>query len=154
MLNVGDPTKESPPNIMQSESVGGVRGHVLFFVDANFRGVIIEHTGQNVIHVPGEVFEAAEVFEDVLWDSALLEETVESLVSVARVESVSADFLPIPVVVSARHASVLFMSSTWCFVHAVCNLLLNKLLLRNHKERTSILNFNSLRSSSTLVNAL
>jgi hypothetical protein len=91
MLNVGDPTKESPPNIMQSESVGGVRGHVLFLVDANFCGVIIEHEGQNLVHVPGEVFEPAEVFEGVLWGSALQEETVESLVSVEGQEGPGCD---------------------------------------------------------------
>jgi hypothetical protein len=63
MLNVGDPTKESPPNIMQSESVGDARG--FSSADANFRGVIIEHKGKNVAHVPARVIEPAETIEDV-----------------------------------------------------------------------------------------
>jgi hypothetical protein len=76
MLNVGDSTDEGA-----LVPVGGARGHVLLFVDANFCGVIIEHTGQNVVHVPGEVIGLAGVIED-LSSSESLEESVEPLVSV------------------------------------------------------------------------
>jgi hypothetical protein len=55
MLNVGDPTEEFSLNIMQSMSVDDAR--VLLSVNANFCGIILEHKGQNVVHVPAEVVE-------------------------------------------------------------------------------------------------
>lgn len=62
MLNVGDPTEESAPNIMQSVSVGDARE--LPSVDA------------------AEVIEPAEVIEDVSWATQVLEETAKLLVPV------------------------------------------------------------------------
>jgi hypothetical protein len=58
MLNVAPVTTESSLNIMQSFSVADAR--VLPLLNANFYGVILEHRGQNVVHV------LAEVIEDVL----------------------------------------------------------------------------------------
>lgn len=73
MLTVA-PTTEEPSKIMQSLKEPDTRVAFIFFVDANFCCVIIEHTEQNVLHVPGEVIESAGVIEDVPWASELLED--------------------------------------------------------------------------------
>jgi hypothetical protein len=68
MLKVGELIiDESASNIMHSVAADDSDG--LPSVEANFCGVIIEHEGQNVVHVP------AEVTEDVPWATQALEET-------------------------------------------------------------------------------